>query len=255
MIQGMGAIMDLTGPAEAPPQKVGLALVDVFTGVYAVVAIQAALAVRERTGAGQLIDMSLLDTATSVISYHAMSYLVSGVAPSRIGNAHPNIVPYQEFATSDGHIIIAVGNDAQFRRLCATIDLPGLAEDPRFTSNELRVTNRRALVSDLAARIATFRRDDLLDKLEKESVPAGPINTVAQLFAEPQVVHRGMRVDLATGDGRTVPSVRSPILMSETPLTYERASPRLGEHTDAVLASLGYGPHDLARLRAERVIG
>lgn len=254
MIQGMGAIMDLTGQADAPPQKVGLALVDIFTGVYAVVAIQAALAVRERTGAGQLIDMSLLDTATSVISYHAMSYLASGVVPSRIGNAHPNIVPYQEFATSDGDIIIAVGNEGQFRRLCAVIGLPALADDPRFADNELRVTHRRALIADLAARIATFQRNDLLDKLEKEKVPAGPINTVAQLFAEPQIIHRGMRVELPAGDGRMVPSVRSPILMSETPLAYERASPRLGEHTDGILGSLGYDPAELARLRAERVV-
>ena len=255
MIQGMGAIMDLTGPADAPPQKVGLAFVDIFTGVYAVVAIQAALAARDKTGAGQLIDMSLLDTAASVTSYHAMAYLAAGVAPSRIGNAHPNIVPYQEFAARDGHLIIAVGNDGQFKRLCDVIGLSALAADPRYASNELRVTHRRELVPELAARIATFHRDDLLEKLEGATVPAGPINTVAQLFAEPQVIHRGMRLDLATGDGRTVPSVRSPILMSETPLTYTHASPRLGEHTDAILASLGYAAGDTERLRRERIVG
>ncbi|MEX2319656.1 MAG: CaiB/BaiF CoA-transferase family protein [Bauldia sp.] len=255
MIQAMGGIMHVTGSPDGPPQKIGVAFVDVFTGVYAVVAIQAALAWREKTGEGQHIDMSLLDTTTSVLANQAMNYLVSGKSPSRMGNAHPNIVPYQEFATSDGHLIVAVGNDGQFARLCEIVGLPELADDPLYATNEARVVNRKALVAKLAERIRTFRRDDFLAVLEKAGVPVGPVNTVAQVFDEPQVVHRGMCIDLPAGDGRTVPSVRSPIVMSGSPLTYEHASPRLGEHTDAVLGALGYTEADLARLRAARVVG
>jgi crotonobetainyl-CoA:carnitine CoA-transferase CaiB-like acyl-CoA transferase len=172
-----------------------------------------------------------------------------------MGNAHPNIVPYQEFATSDGHLIVAVGNDGQFARLCAIVGLPELAGDPLYATNEARVVNRKALITKLAERIRTFRRDDFLAVLEKVGVPVGPVNTVAQVFDEPQVVHRGMRIDLPAGDGRTVPSVRSPIVMSGSPLAYEHASPRLGEHTDAVLADLGYTEADMARLRSARVVG
>jgi crotonobetainyl-CoA:carnitine CoA-transferase CaiB-like acyl-CoA transferase len=255
MIQAIGGIMDVTGSRDGPPQKIGVAFVDLFTGVYAVVAIQAALAWREKTGEGQHIDLSLLDTMTSVLSYQALNYLVSGESPTRMGNAHPNIVPYQEFATSDGHLIVAVGNDTQFRRLCEVIGAVELADDPRHATNETRVINRKSLIPKLAESIRTFRRDELLAALERAGVPAGPINNVAQVFAEPQVIHRGMRIDLPAGDGRTVPSVRSPILMSGSPLSYDRASPRLGEHTDAVLTWLGYTEKDMARLRAAHVVG
>ena len=255
MIQAIGGIMDVTGSRDGPPQKIGVAFVDLFTGVYAVVAIQAALAWLEKTGEGQHIDLSLLDTMTSVLSYQALNYLVSGESPTRMGNAHPNIVPYQEFATSDGHLIVAVGNDTQFRRLCEVIGAVELAEDPRHATNEMRVINRKSLIPKLAESIRVFRRDELLGLLERAGVPAGPINNVAQVFAEPQVIHRGMRIDLPAGDGRMVPSVRSPILMTGSPLAYDRASPRLGEHTDAVLEWLGYTEADMARLRAAHIVG
>ena len=255
MIQAMGGIMDVTGEADGSPQKIGVAFVDLFTGVYAVVAVQAALAWREKTGEGQHIDLSLLDTITSVISYQAMNYLVSGKSPKRMGNAHPNIVPYQEFATRDGHLIVAVGNDGQFARLCDVLAAPNLAADPLYATNDARVTNRKTLIPKLAERIRLFRRDQLLAELEKATVPAGPINEIAQVFAEPQVIHRKMRLDLPAGDGRPIPSVRSPIVMEGSPLVYEHASPRLGEHTDAVLAELGYAPADIAGLRSERVVG
>ncbi|MEJ0013613.1 MAG: CaiB/BaiF CoA-transferase family protein [Bauldia sp.] len=254
MIQAMGGIMDLTGEASYPPQKVGLAFVDIFTGVYAVVAIQAALAHRDKTGEGQRIDLALLDTMTSVLSYQAMNYLVSGTAPTRMGNAHPNIVPYQEFATSDGHLIVAVGNDSQFRHFTAVIGVPALADDPRFATNEARVVNRAVLVPQLAEGVRRFRRDDLLAALEAVKVPAGPINNVAQVMAEPQVVHRKMRIDVHAGDGSTVPSIRSPILMPASPLAYDRASPRLGEHTAEVLAQLGYAAGDVERLVAAGIV-
>jgi crotonobetainyl-CoA:carnitine CoA-transferase CaiB-like acyl-CoA transferase len=199
--------------------------------------------------------MSLLDTTTSVLANQAMNYLVSGKSPTRLGNAHPNIVPYQEFATADGHLIVAVGNDAQFLRLCEILGAPELAGDTRYATNEARVTNRAALIPLLARRIRAFRRDDLLATLENAGVPAGPVNTVAQVFEEPQVIHRGMRIDLPTGDGTTVPSVRSPIAMSASPLVYERASPQLGQDTDAVLAGLGYAESEIARMREAGVVG
>jgi crotonobetainyl-CoA:carnitine CoA-transferase CaiB-like acyl-CoA transferase len=255
MIQAIGGIMDVTGSPDGPPQKIGVAFVDLFTGVYAVVAIQAALAWREKTGKGQHIDLSLLDTITSVLSYQALNYLVSGDSPTRMGNAHPNIVPYQEFATSDGHLIVAVGNDTQFRRLCEVIGAVELADDPRYGTNETRVVHRKTLAPKLAELIRTFRRDELMAALERAGVPAGPINTVAQVFAEPQVVHRKLRLDLPTGDGRMVPSVRSPITMMGSPLVYDHASPRLGEHTDELLEWLGYVDADIARLRAAHIVG
>ncbi|HEY5082223.1 MAG TPA: CaiB/BaiF CoA-transferase family protein [Bauldia sp.] len=254
MIQGMGGIMDLTGEADGAPHKVGVAYADIMTGLYAVIAIQAALAHRTRTGEGQTIDMALLDTQVGVLANQAMNYLASGVLPHRMGNAHPNIVPYQEFAVSDGDIIVAVGNDGQFRQFADVIGAPELADDPLFASNEARVVNRGALVPQIAALVMRFQRDTLIPLLEKAGVPAGPINTVADVFADPQVVHRGMRLDLPREAGLAVPSVRTPIRMEGTPLAYERASPRLGEHTATILAGLGYSDDDVARLRLAGVI-
>ena len=254
IIQGMGGIMDLTGAPDGEPQKSGVAFADIFTGLYAVIAIEAALLARERTGHGQHLDLALLDTQVGVLANQAMNYLVSGTAPRRLGNAHPNIVPYQSFPVTDGHVIIAVGNDGQFRALCTVLGRPELATDPRFAANRGRVEHRAVLVPLIADAVRTFTRAHLLAALEAAGVPAGPINTVAQVFADPQVVARGMRVDLATGDGGTVPSVRSPILMSETPPAYDRASPRLGEHTAEVLAELGYHDSDIGRLAAAKVV-
>ncbi len=255
IIQAMGGLMDLTGAPDGEPQKVGVAYADLFTGLYAVVAIQAALAHRQVTGEGQHIDVALLDTQVAVLANQAMNYLATGTAPHRLGNAHPNIVPYQVFAAADGHLVVAVGNDAQFRQLVSVLGAPGLADNPLSATNEARVTNRAVLVPELARLIAPFTRADLLARLEKANVPAGPINTVAEVFADPQVVHRAMRVDLPHGSGASLPSVRTPIVMSETPLVSDRASPMLGEHTAAILAELGYDAADIERLVGDGAVG
>jgi crotonobetainyl-CoA:carnitine CoA-transferase CaiB-like acyl-CoA transferase len=233
MIQGMAGIMDLTGEPDGAPQKIGVAFADVFTGVYGVVAIQAALLQRERTGKGQHIDMALFDTMAGVLANQAMNFLASGTAPKRLGNAHPNIAPYQTFAVADGHLIVAVGNDQQFSRFCAVLGLDELATDPRFSTNRARVEDRHVLSAILTERTKTWKRDDLLAALEKAVVPAGPINTVADVFVDPQFIHRGMQIE---ADG--VPGLRTPIRMSEAVLDTSRRSPKLGEHTDEVLAEL-----------------
>ena len=250
MVQGIGGIMDQTGEPDGRPQKVGVAIVDILSGVYSVAAIEAALIARARTGAGQHIDMALLDTMTSVLSYHAVSYLASGVAPTRVGNAHPNIVPYDEFPVKDGHLIIAVGNNAQFREFVAVLGAPELADDPRFATNEARVTNRAEIIPRLKRLTAEWSRDDLTERLKAANVPVGPINRVDEVFADPQVVARGMRLDLPDGAGVRIPSVRDPILMEATPLRYERASPAHGEHTRAILAELGYSGDAIGKLIA-----
>jgi crotonobetainyl-CoA:carnitine CoA-transferase CaiB-like acyl-CoA transferase len=234
VIQGMGGIMDITGEQDGPPQKIGVALADIITGIYGVVAIQSALAQRERTGRGMQIDMSLLDTMVGILANQGLNYLVSGIAPQRLGNAHPNIVPYQAFDTRDGPITVAVGNDAQFRRFCAVIGTAQIAGDPRFATNEARVTHRAVLVPLLAAAIRHRHRDDLLAALELQEVPAGPVNSLAEVFADPQVVARGMRIDFGQ-----IPSIRTPIVFSDAPLALSRPAPRLGEHTAEVLRELG----------------
>jgi len=238
MIQGMGGIMDLTGDPDGEPQKIGVAYVDIFTGVYSVVGILAALRKRDATGEGAHLDMALLDVQTSVLANQAMNYLASGKAPRRMGNAHPNIVPYQVFPVADGHVIVAVGNDGQFGRLVAVLGRPELAQDERFRSNAGRVGHRAELAPLLTGLTLAFTRKDLLSALEKQGVPAGPINTVADVFADPQVIARGMKIDLPSDAARggAIPSVRSPIVMDGQPMTAQRPSPRLGEHTDEVLS-------------------
>jgi crotonobetainyl-CoA:carnitine CoA-transferase CaiB-like acyl-CoA transferase len=227
MIQGLGGIMDLTGDPAGEPQKVGVAYADIFTGVYATVAILAALRRRDRTGVGATIDMALLDCQVSVLANQALNYLVSGVSPQRLGNAHPNIAPYQTFPVADGHLIVAVGNDGQFAKLCAELGCPELAADPRFASNPARVQHREALAAALTLRLSARTRDELLARLARLGVPAGPINRVDQVFADPQVVARALQVR-SEGQGHTVPGVASPIVIDGERMVAAQASPRLG---------------------------
>jgi len=225
LIQGMSGIMDLTGDPDGQPQKIGVAFTDIFTGLYSVIAIQAALTAREKTGQGQHIDMALMDCATGVLANQAMNFLATGDAPRRLGNAHPNIAPYQVFSASDGDLILAVGNDGQFRRACNVLGLDALAGDPRFATNGARVANRAALTDAMATAFAAWDRDAVLAALEAATVPAGPINRVDQVFADPQVIARGLRID---PDG--VPGLRSPMRFSHSPLKLDRRAPVLGEH-------------------------
>ena len=259
MIQGIGGLMSITGePDQRPgggPMKVGVAVADIFTGLYAAIAILGALAHRDRTGAGQYIDLALLDTQVAVLANQAMNYLVTGVAPQRLGNAHPNIVPYQVFAASDGHIIVAVGNETQFARMCEVIGRPELASDARFASNASRVHNREELVAILQGIFVTRTMRDWLQALERAGVPCGPINTVADVFADPQVQARGLKLELPHPSIGSVPSVANPIKYSATPIDYRSAPPMLGADTDEILREmLGVTPAEIARLRKAGIV-
>lgn len=238
IIQGMSGLMSITGPAGGEPQKVGVAVTDIFTGLYSVIAIQAALRHAEATGEGQHIDMALFDTQMGVLANQNLNYLVSGKPPVQMGNAHPNIAPYEVLPVKDGHFILAVGNDGQFRKFCGVVGLQPLADDPDFATNAGRVANRVALRAHMEPPLAAFERDALLALLEAAGVPAAPINDIGQAFADPQAIARAMRMDLKDRDGNALPSVRTPIVFSGTPLAYDRPSPRLGEHTDEVLREL-----------------
>jgi len=233
LIQGMSGIMSLTGEPEGEPQKIGVAFADIFTGLYGVIAIQAALSERERTGRGQHVDMALLDSMTAVLANQAMNYLATGQVPERLGNAHPNIVPYQVFAVSDGHLIIAVGNNGQFARLCGVLGLDGLPEEPDCATNADRVAARETLVPQLAAAVLPWKRDDLLAALEAVGVPAGPINRLDDILVDPQIAARGLRID-----PEGVPGLRTPIRFSDAALVTERASPALDQHREEILAEL-----------------
>jgi crotonobetainyl-CoA:carnitine CoA-transferase CaiB-like acyl-CoA transferase len=229
IIQGMSGLMDITGEPQREPQKVGVAVVDLFTGVYASTAILAALRQRDRDGVGAHIDMALMDCAVAMLANQAMNYLVSGRSPTRLGNAHPNIAPYQVFAVADGHVIVAVGNDRQFQSFCGAIGADAARAEPDFVTNPLRVANRSRLTAALAPFLAAFTRAELLTKLEAASVPAGPINRIEDVFADPQVVHRGMRLELVGDDGSKVAGVASPIVIDGVRMVSQRPSPRLGE--------------------------
>jgi crotonobetainyl-CoA:carnitine CoA-transferase CaiB-like acyl-CoA transferase len=257
LIQGMGGMMDLTGEPDREPQKVGVAVADIFTGVYAVVAIQAALARRAITGQGGEIDMALLDTQVGILANQALNYFVSGYSPRRMGNAHPNLVPYQVFQAADGPLVIATGNTRQSRDLCRVAGLAALAEDPRYADNAGRVRNRESFIGALSEAIARMPRAILLAELEAANVPAGPINTIAEAFADPQVVLRKVRVDLpATGArGGLAPAVRAPITLDGETFAAGAAAPRLGEHTSAVLAELGFATAEIGALRERGVVG
>ncbi|MGE5505210.1 MAG: CaiB/BaiF CoA transferase family protein [Actinomycetota bacterium] len=256
LAQGMGGMMSLTGAPDGEPMKIPVANADLVAGMYAAVAILAALRHAERTGKGQQLDVALLDCQVAWMSYAASNCLVSGVAPPRLGNAHPNIVPYQVFACADGHIILAVGNDGQFAKFCAFAGRPELAADPRFATNAARVRHREVLVPLVAGLIAAHDRAHWLAGLEAAGVPAGPVNTLSEALGDAQVQARGL---VATVDHplapAPVPVLTSPLKLSETPPTLSRPPPVLGQHTDEVLAEAGLSAAEIADLRADGVVG
>ena len=229
IVQGMGGIMDLTGDPAGPPQKPGVAHADLFAGLYAVIGIQSALIARQITGRGRFIDVALLDTQVAVLANQAMNYLVSGLAPRRLGNAHPNLVPYQRFTAADGELIIAVGNDAQFKRLVSILGLASLGDDSRARTNEARVRNRAYVVGQIEQAVLLRKKAELVTALLEAGVPAGPINGVADLFADPHVQARRLRIDVALGDGGSVPAVRLPLRMNGADFVPRSAAPRLGK--------------------------
>ncbi|MDH3537418.1 MAG: CoA transferase [Gammaproteobacteria bacterium] len=255
MIQAMGGMMSVTGEADGQPMKIGVALADVLTGLYAANAIQAALIHQRQSGEGQYIDMALLDVQVATLANQAMNYLASGVNPRRLGNAHPNIVPYQAFQTLDGYIILAIGNDSQFERFCRLADSPGIAQDERFGKNSERVKNRDLLVPEIAAIMSTKTSAGWLDALNADGIPCGPINNIDQVFDDPQVKYRGLRLELEHPAAGRVASVANPIRLSATPIEYRLAPPTLGQHTDEVLNRiLALDDAALARLRKDGVI-
>jgi crotonobetainyl-CoA:carnitine CoA-transferase CaiB-like acyl-CoA transferase len=260
MIQGMGGIMSITGQPDgtpgAEPVKTGVAFADVFTGLYAAIGVLAALHHRDRTGEGQYLDLALLDTQVAVLANQALNFLVGGKAPKRLGNAHPNIVPYQTFATEDGFIIIAVGNERQFREFTRIAGVPELADDRRFRTNRDRVANRDALIAQLSPPMKRHKTAEWIAALEAAAVPCGPINTIDQVFADAQVKARGLSVTLAREDGTLTPGVANPVKFSATPIEYRKAAPSLGDATTDVLSRiLGLGPEEIAKLRDSASIG
>ncbi|NNB06355.1 CoA transferase [Pseudomonas fragi] len=259
MVQGLGGLMSLTGRPEgeegAGPVKVGVALTDILTGLYSTVAILAALAHRQHDGGGQHIDMALLDVQVACLANQAMNYLTTGVAPQRLGNAHPNIVPYQDFPTADGDFILTVGNDSQFRKFAEVAGRPEWAGDPRFATNTLRVANRSVLVPLLRQATVFKTTAEWVTQLEAVGVPCGPINDLAQVFADPQVQARGLAMQLPHALAGLVPQVASPIRLSETPVEYRNAPPLLGEHTRQVLEQvLGLHADAVEALRQSGVL-
>jgi len=241
LVQGMSGIMDITGPADGEPMRLGVAFADVFTGVYSALAVTAALKEREVTGKGAYIDMALMDSLVGVLANQALFYLVSGTPPKRMGNAHPAVVPYQTFPCSDGHVLIACGNDSQFVKMMAILGDPEMPKDERYATNAARVVNRATLIPRLCELTRRFTRAELTAQFERAGVPAGPINTIADAFADPQVIARGMRIELAhpaAKDGR-IPGVRSPITINGHRAAADRPPPQLGEHTEEILKEIG----------------
>jgi len=258
VIQGMGGFMSITGERDdlpgGGPQKAGVAVADLMTGMYSGVAILAAVAHRERTGEGQYIDMALLDCQVAMLANMNLNYLTSGASPKRAGNAHQNLTPYQVFECADGHVIIATGNDGQFAKFCQVGGMPELARDARFATNPDRVRNRAEMLPILERLVKTRTRQEWMDQLEAVGVPCGPINTIADAFENPQVKARGLRMDLPHPTAGSVPMVANPIKYSGTPLEYRAAPPLLGEHTVDVLRNLGYSAEQIATLRASHIV-
>ncbi|ODJ94523.1 CoA-transferase [Pseudomonas viridiflava] len=259
MIQGLGGLMSLTGRPDGDegggPVKVGVALTDILTGLYSTTAILAALAHRDQSGVGQYIDMALLDVQVACLANQAMNYLTTGIAPRRLGNAHPNIVPYQDFPTADGDFILTVGNDSQFRKFAEVAGQSQWATDPRFLTNKLRVANRGELIPLIRQATVFKTTAQWVDELEAAGVPCGPVNDLAQVFADPQVLARGLALELPHALGGRVAQVASPIRLSETPVEYRRAPPMLGEHTSQVLQELlGMSGDEVVALREAGVL-
>ena len=259
LIQAMGGLMSITGQKDsepgAGPQKVGVALTDILTGLYSTVGILAALSHRQRSGQGQRLDMALLDVQIASLANQASNFLVGGESPVRMGNAHPNIVPYQDFPTRDGYMVIAVGNDAQFTRLCQAAGHPEIASDPRYKSNKDRVQNRQALISLMKAFTVTRSTQEWITDLEVVGVPCGPINNLEQVFADPHVKARQIHQQLEHPSMGTVSSVASPIRLSETPVQYRMAPPLLGEHTQELLCNLlGMSEQEVIALQQAGVV-
>lgn len=259
MIQGLGGLMSLTGRPEgeegAGPMKVGVALTDILTGLYATVGVLAALNQREQSGIGQHIDVALLDVQVACLANQAMNYLTTGVSPKRLGNAHPNIVPYQDFPSADGNFILAVGNDGQFRKFCEVAGIASLADDSRFATNKARVAHRAELIPLLRQATVFKTTAQWIELLETAGVPCGPINDLQQVFADPQVQARGLRLDLPNALGSSTPQVASPLRLSATPVAYCSAPPLLGQHTESLLERLlGMSEAQVAALREGGVV-
>jgi formyl-CoA transferase len=259
IVQGIGGFMSITGDRDAlpggGPQKAGVAVSDLMTGMYATIAVMAALTHRDRTGVGQYIDMALLDVQVAMLANMGTNYLASGVPPTRWGNAHPNIVPYQTFAAADGHLIVAVGNDGQFQKFAVVLGQPELAADLRFATNPARVRNRDLLVPLLAQIMRGKTRREWIEALEQAGVPCGPINDLEEVFADPQVQARGLQIDMPHPSAGRVKLVASPMRLSATPPQYDMPPPLLGQHTDTVLGELlGYGAEQIAGLREKKVV-
>ena len=255
MAQGAGGIMSVTGEAAGPPVKVGVAVNDVLSGLYAAVAILSALRHRDRTGRGQHIDIALLDVQVGWLYNVGLNYLLSGQVPRRWGTGHPNTVPYQVFPTSDGHVILGANNDTQFRRLCEFAEAPELAKDARFTTNALRLKHRQELVDIIAGFTRKHPTQYWVDGLEAVGLPCGPVNTIDRVFDDPQVRHRGMNISVTHPSGAVAPLIGSPLKLSDSPVSYRRPPPTLGQHTDEVLeAMLGLSADERATLRASGII-
>ena len=259
LIQGMGGLMSLTGRPDGTegggPLKVGVALTDIMTGLYATVAVLAALKRREQSGEGQHIDLALLDVQIACLANQAANYLVGGVVPRRMGNAHPNIVPYQEFPTADGYMIVAVGNDSQFASLCNTLGKPEWSSDERFATNPQRVKHRSELIALIHGMTVRRTTDEWVAAMEAAGVPCGPINTLDRVFADPHVQARGARIEMPHPLAKEVPLVANPIRLSESPVQYRHAPPTLGQHTEEVLSDwLGATAEEIDALRAKRAI-
>ncbi len=259
MVQGMGGLMSITGERDdlpgGGPQKAGVAIADLMTGMYSTVAILAAIEERHKSGRGQHIDMALLDTQVAWLANQNTNYLIGGEVPVRMGNAHPNVVPYQTFPTQDGSVILAVGNDGQFRRFCEAAGIAATGSDPRFASNALRIANREACIAAIAPAMKRKTTAEWITALEPLGVPCGPVHRLDEVFANPQIRHRNMQVDVPHPLSDTVPLVANPIKYSRTPLQYDTPPPLLSQHTDDVLRSLlGKSDTEIAALRAAGII-